>query len=221
MDDGWSSAYGSDVEFDAEAELDAMLNAAPAPAPAPAPARYEAAPARPASPAPAVAASASAASASAASAAPQPQSQQPERPQPQPQAAPVVPAASGAEADFWFQTVMALSESEVIMALVRELALQSELIARTADEWQLRSANASLLQSAARERLQAALVQAGHAVRLRIELGETVDTPARRLAAAAAERQRQADATMTQDPFVQAMLRDFGGKIVPGSIKPI
>ena len=115
---------------------------------------------------------------------------------------------------------MALSESEVIMALVRELALQSELIARTADEWQLRSANASLRQSAARERLQAALVQAGHAVRLRIELGETVDTPARRLAAAA-ERQRQADATMTQDPFVQAMLRDFGGKIVPGSIKPI
>lgn len=210
MDDGWSSAYGSDVEFDAEAELDAMLNAAPAPAPA----RYEAAPARPASPAPAVAASASAASA-----APQPQSQQPERPQPQ--AAPVIPAAPGAEADFWFQTVMALSESEVIMALVRELALQSELIARTADEWQLRSANASLLQSAARERLQAALVQAGHAVRLRIELGETVDTPARRLAAAAAERQRQADATMTQDPFVQAMLRDFGGKIVPGSIKPI
>lgn len=208
MDDGWSSAYGSDVEFDAEAELDAMLNAAPAPAPAPA--RYESAPARPASPAPAVAASA----------APQPQSQQPEQPE-QPQAAPVVPAASGAEADFWFQTVMALSESEVIMALVRELALQSELIARTADEWQLRSANASLLQSAARERLQAALVQAGHAVRLRIELGETVDTPARRLAAAAAERQRQADATMTQDPFVQAMLRDFGGKIVPGSIKPI
>lgn len=208
MDDGWSSAYGSDVEFDAEAELDAMLNAAPAPAPAPA--RYEAAPARPASPAPAVA-----------SAAPQPQSQQPERPQPQQQAAPVMPAAPGAEADFWFQTVMALSESEVIMALVRELALQSELIARTADEWQLRSANASLLQSAARERLQAALVQAGHAVRLRIELGETVDTPARRLAAAAAERQRQADATMTQDPFVQAMLRDFGGKIVPGSIKPI
>ena len=205
MDDGWSSSYGSDVEFDAEAELDAMLRAAPAPAPA----RYESAPARPASPAPA-----------AARVAPQPplQLQQPEQSQ---QAVPVAPAASGAEADFWFQTVMALSESEVIIALVRELALQSELIARTADEWQLRSANASLLQSAARERLQAALVQAGHAVRLRIELGETVDTPARRLAAAAAERQRQADATMTQDPFVQAMLRDFGGKIVPGSIKPI
>ena len=116
---------------------------------------------------------------------------------------------------------MALSESEAIIALVRELALQSELIARVGDEWQLRSANALLLQSAARERLQAALVQAGYPVRLRIERGETVDTPARRLAAAAAERQRQAEATMTQDPFVQAMQRDFGGKIVPGSIKPI
>lgn len=207
MDDGWSSAYGSDVEFDAEAELDAMMRAAPAPI------RYESAPARPASPAPA-------ASASAASAVPQPSSRQPE-PSPSQQAMPVVPAAPAAEADFWFQTVMALSESEAIIALVRELALQSELIARVGDEWQLRSANASLLQSAARERLQAALVQAGYPVRLRIERGETIDTPARRLAAAAAERQRQAEATMTQDPFVQAMQRDFGGKIVPGSIKPI
>lgn len=209
MDDGWSSAYGSDVEFDAEAELDAMMRAAPAPAPI----RYESAPARPASPAPA-------ASASAASAVPQPPSRQSE-PSPSQQAMPVVPAAPAAEADFWFQTVMALSESEAIIALVRELALQSELIARVGDEWQLRSANASLLQSAARERLQAALVQAGYPVRLRIERGETIDTPARRLAAAAAERQRQAEATMTQDPFVQAMQRDFGGKIVPGSIKPI
>ena len=207
MDDGWSSAYGSDVEFDAEAELDAMMRAAPAPI------RYESAPARPASPAPA-------ASASAASAVPQPPSRQPE-PSPSQQAMPVVPAAPAAEADFWFQTVMALSESEAIIALVRELALQSELIARVGDEWQLRSANASLLQSAARERLQAALVQAGYPVRLRIERGETIDTPSRRLAAAAAERQRQAEATMTQDPFVQAMQRDFGGKIVPGSIKPI
>ena len=131
------------------------------------------------------------------------------------------PAQSGAEADFWFDTVMALSDAEAITALVRELALQSELVARQADEWLLRSTKASLVQSGARERLQAALQQAGHAVRLRIEVGEARDTPAHRLAAAAAERQRQAEQVMLQDPFVQAMLRDFGGKIVPGSIKPI
>ncbi|MEN9905037.1 MAG: hypothetical protein RLZZ555_1602, partial [Pseudomonadota bacterium] len=131
------------------------------------------------------------------------------------------PAVTGAEADFWFDTVMALSEAEAITALVRELALQSELVARQADEWLLRSSKASLVQSAARERLQAALQQAGHAVRLRLEVGDARDTPAHRLAAAAAERQRQAEQTLLQDPFVQAMLRDFGGKIVPGSIKPI
>ncbi|MDD2729820.1 DNA polymerase III subunit gamma/tau [Malikia sp.] len=196
MDDGWSSSYGSDVEFDAEAELDAMLRAAPAP--------LEAAATRPVSPAPAAVASLA------------PEPQRPEPPQ-----QPAVSSARGDEADFWFDTVMALSDSEAIIALVRELALQSELVARTSDEWLLRSANASLVQSAARDRLQAALTQAGHAVRLRVEVGQTGDTPASRLAAAATERQRLADATMMQDPFVQAMLRDFGGKIVTGSIKPI
>lgn len=201
MDDGWSSTYGSDVEFDAEAELDAMLRAAPAP--------LEAAATRPVSPAPAAAASLA------------PKPQQPEPPQPEPPQQPAVSSARGDEADFWFDTVMALSESEAIIALVRELALQSELVARTSDEWLLRSANASLVQSAARDRLQAALTQAGHAVRLRIEVGQTADTPAGRLAVAAAARQRLADATMMQDPFVQAMLHDFGGKIVAGSIKPI
>ena len=95
------------------------------------------------------------------------------------------------------------------------------MVARREGEWLLRSSKASLVQSGARERLQAALQQAGHAVRLRIEVGEARDTPAHRLAAAAAERQRQAEQVMLQDPFVQAMLRDFGGKIVPGSIKPI
>lgn len=196
MDDGWSSSYGSDVEFDAEAELDAMLRAAPA--------SLEAAATRPVSPAPAAVASLA------------PEPQRPEPPQ-----QPAVSSARGDEADFWFDTVMALSDSEAIIALVRELALQSELVARTSDEWLLRSANASLVQSAARDRLQAALTQAGHAVRLRVEVGQTGDTPASRLAAAATERQRLADATMMQDPFVQAMLRDFGGKIVTGSIKPI
>ena len=41
------------------------------------------------------------------------------------------------------------------------------------------------------------------------------------LAAAAAERQRQAEALIQQDPLVQAMQRDGGGKIVPGSIPPM
>ncbi len=138
-----------------------------------------------------------------------------------PPAARQTPAVPGAEADFWFDTVMALSDAETISALVRELALQSELVERQSGEWLLRSSKASLVQSGARDRLQAALQQSGHDVRLRLEVGETSDAPAQRLAAAAAERLRRAEQLMAQDPFVQAMLRDFGGKIVPGSIKAI
>ncbi len=132
-----------------------------------------------------------------------------------------VSAVPQAESDFWFDTVQALSDAEAITALVRELALQSELVARQGDDWLLRSSKASLAQSGVRDRLQAALQQAGHVVRLSVELGQTSDTPAHRLAAAAAERQHQAEQILMQDPFVQTLLRDFGGKIVPGSIKAI
>ena len=51
--------------------------------------------------------------------------------------------------------------------------------------------------------------------------GAVTDTPAKRLAAAVAARQAAAEASLMADPFVQAMLRDFGGKSVPGSIKPL
>ncbi|MDB5965282.1 MAG: polymerase subunit gamma/tau, partial [Polaromonas sp.] len=39
-------------------------------------------------------------------------------------------------------------------------------------------------------------------------------------AAAALERQKAAEAVILNDPFVQQMMRDFGARIVPGSIKP-
>ena len=43
---------------------------------------------------------------------------------------------------------------------------------------------------------------------------------ARRNAAAAAERQRVAEDIVMNDPYVQSLVRDYGAKIVPGSIKP-
>jgi DNA polymerase-3 subunit gamma/tau len=36
-----------------------------------------------------------------------------------------------------------------------------------------------------------------------------------------AERQREAELTVQQDPFVQVMMREFGASIVPGSIRPL
>ena len=44
--------------------------------------------------------------------------------------------------------------------------------------------------------------------------------PPGRNAAAAAERQRVAEDIVMNDPYVQSLVRDYGAKIVPGSIKP-
>jgi DNA polymerase-3 subunit gamma/tau len=125
------------------------------------------------------------------------------------------------EGDFWTETVRALIRAEAITALVRELALQSQLIGRDTDQWHLRIESESLNQGTARDRLQAALNAAGHAVKLVVEIGKVSDSPAQRNAAALAEKQRAAEDLIHSDPLVQAMVQDFGAKIVPGSIKLI
>ncbi|WP_341904782.1 DNA polymerase III subunit gamma/tau [Polaromonas sp. YR568] len=157
-----------------------------------------------------------------------------------PQAAPVTPAAPPTPApasaatspstleetplgDSWRQLVNRLVAAESVAALTRELALQSELRSQTADVWVLRVERESLNQPAARDKLQAALQQAtGHSsLALTVELGPVTDTPARRNAAAAAERQRAAEELIQNDPLVQDMVRQWGARIVPGSIKPL
>lgn len=123
------------------------------------------------------------------------------------------------EGGFWHETVQALIKAETITALVRELALQSQLLKRTEDSWVLRIERESLAQGNTRERLMAALSSAGYPVRLEIESGSVTDSPALRAAAEAARRQREAEELLLNDPFVQTMMRDFGGKIVPGTLK--
>jgi len=124
------------------------------------------------------------------------------------------------EGEVWYTTVQSLVTAEVITALVRELALQSQLVARDGGHWLLRVERESLNQPTARERLRAALENAGHATQITVEVGVVIDSPARRNAAAAAERQRVAEEIVMNDPYVQTLLRDHGAKIVPGSIKP-
>jgi DNA polymerase III subunit gamma/tau len=132
-------------------------------------------------------------------------------------AAVLVPTPEG---DFWHEVVSGLVDREAVTALVRELALQSQLVGRDEGHWMLRVDRESLNQPASRERLQNALQAAGHPVKLSVEVGTITDSPARRNAAAAAEKQRAAEEVILQDPFVQDMMRNFGAKIVPGSIKP-
>ena len=126
------------------------------------------------------------------------------------------------EGDVWFEVVQGLMAQEAITALVRELALQSQLLGRDAGHWQLRVERETLNHPASRERLQTALEAAGHGdVQLGIEIGPVTDSPARRLAVKAAEQMQAAKALIESDPLVQAMVRDFGAKIVPGSIQLI
>ena len=125
------------------------------------------------------------------------------------------------DGDFWYALVRQLISAEAVSALTRELALQSQLVARDGEDWLLRIERESLNQPAARDRLQQALKAAGHPARLAIEVGRVTDSPGRRNAQAVAEKMREAEAVIQADPFVQAMMRDFGAKIVPGSIKPV
>ncbi|MBB1074257.1 DNA polymerase III subunit gamma/tau [Rhodoferax sp. 4810] len=125
------------------------------------------------------------------------------------------------EGDFWHATVQALIAAEAINAMARELALQSQLVARDSDEWLLRVERESLNQPGSRDRVTVALAAAGYPVRLAIEVGRVTDSPAKRNAAAAAQRQLLAEKIVFDDPFVQTMMREFAAKIVPGSIKPL
>jgi DNA polymerase-3 subunit gamma/tau len=130
----------------------------------------------------------------------------------------LVPTEDGT---FWHATVQQLIADEAITALVRELALQSQLVARDTDQWLLRVERESLNQPGTRDRLCAALAVAGYSVRLAVEIGRVTDSPARRNAQAAAESQLAAERTIFEDPFVQTIMRDFGAKVVPGTIKAV
>ena len=146
-------------------------------------------------------------------------------------AVPALPAAPAAAelvktplGDTWSELVSQLVNAELIAALVREVALQSELRSQDGGVWLLRVERQSLSQSATAEKLQLAvqkLLQLETAITLNLEVGHVTDTPARRNAAAQAERQRIAVETIDQHPFVQDMVQKWGARVVPGSIKTI
>ena len=140
-------------------------------------------------------------------------------------AAPEPPAAASLEPTeegaFWHAVVQPLVDNGAIQAMVRELALQSQLVARDEGLWLLRVERESLNQPANRERLAGVLRTAGHAVDLAVEIGRVSDCPARRNSAASQGRLDAARHLIESDPFVQRMVREFGAKIVPGSVRPL
>jgi len=134
---------------------------------------------------------------------------------------PQAPLQPTAEGDFWYGVVQALVSSDAVTALVRELALQSQLLSREGGVWRLGVDSESLARPATCERLQAALQAAGHSVRLQVSQATVTDSPAKRNAQAAAAKMDSAIELIQNDPLVQALVRDFDAKIVPGSIQPL
>ncbi|KAB0593095.1 DNA polymerase III subunit gamma/tau C-terminal domain-containing protein, partial [Cupriavidus gilardii] len=115
----------------------------------------------------------------------------------------------------------ALAASLPLKGLAQQLAYQSELARVQGRTFVLRAPVAAIAEGNAVERLAQALSDHfGEAVRVHCEVGAVSETAAAADAQARAERQRAAEAAIENDPFVQGLLREFGGQIVPGSIQP-
>jgi DNA polymerase-3 subunit gamma/tau len=144
----------------------------------------------------------------------------PQTPGPTTDRTPTGQAPASEEGDFWMSVVQDLIDAERIQSLTRELALQSQLVARDQDNWLLRIERESLQSGQTRDKLQQALAQSGHTVSLTLEMGRVIDSPAKRLAHAARQRQASAEQLILQDPYVQQLMQRYGATIVPGSIQP-
>jgi DNA polymerase III subunit gamma/tau len=125
----------------------------------------------------------------------------------------------------WLALVALLNERQAIAALVKELAMQAQLIEQQEGAqplWRLRVERESLRSPALLDKLRGALAEAlGIAtLRLEVEAGAATDSPAKRETAERERRQREAEATIHGDPLVREMLAQFpSARIVPGSIK--
>lgn len=157
----------------------------------------------------------------------QPQARKP-APEPEPAVAlaPAVPPVAPSASDDGTPPVFtgdwpALAASLPLKGLAQQLAHQSELHRVVGRSLHLRVPVAAIGEANVAERLQTALNEHfGVEVRVHCEIGAVTHTAAAVEAAARAERQREAEAEIDRDPFVQGLLREFGGQIVPGSVQP-
>jgi DNA polymerase-3 subunit gamma/tau len=108
-----------------------------------------------------------------------------------------------------------------LTGLAAELAHQSAWVGVQDGIVTLQVAVKTLADSASRTRLQTALcAHFGLSIGLAIKVGKTGSATAHAVAQhEGAARQQAAEAAAAADPFVQGLLSNFGGYIVPGSIR--
>ena len=145
-----------------------------------------------------------------------------------PPAEPLAPLPTSALGAQWAAVVRPLAAAGAVVALVRELAFQAELLAVTPAEgggrrWQLRVERESLRNPALAARLAASMGAAlGEPAEVDLVAGVAQESLARHDAHAREAAQREAEQTIHADPVVRALLAEFSSaRIVPGSIKPL
>jgi len=127
----------------------------------------------------------------------------------------------------WDGNWPALAASLPLRGVAQQLAFQTELVECVADgaaaTFRLRVPVDTLRASGNSEKLCAALQERFPAVRVNVEteIAPTWYTASAEAKARRERLQREAEATVDADPFVQDMVRTFDAFVVPGSVRPI
>ncbi|WP_179404670.1 DNA polymerase III subunit gamma/tau [Burkholderia guangdongensis] len=116
----------------------------------------------------------------------------------------------------------ALAARLPLKGVAYQLAFNSELTAVDATALKLAVPVPQYADAAQVAKLKAALADAlGKAVDVTVEVGPARRTAAALAAAERAARQRDAEQEIHADPFVQQLVREFGARIVDGSVRPL
>ena len=127
----------------------------------------------------------------------------------------------------WAQTVTRLVQSQVVSGLVRELAVQSELLGQQPQSdgytLQLGVTKEALATPALAEKLAQAVSQwAERTIRIQVQIAPVRNTYSLREQAQQSERMQQAQQAIESDPMIQNLLQEYPeARIVPGSIQPL
>lgn len=128
----------------------------------------------------------------------------------------------------WDGNWPALAATLPVRGVAQQLALQSELLScgPTPEsphvQFELLVTVDVLLANGSVEKLTTVLTEHfGQTIRVLTKIGAAEHTATAAAMADRAERQREAEQSMNDDPFVQKLMRELGATIVPGSVRPV
>jgi DNA polymerase-3 subunit gamma/tau len=121
--------------------------------------------------------------------------------------------------ELWLSVVQDLVKAQLIQAMTRELAMQSQLMSQADGVWHLQIESATLNNASNRERLQLALQSLGHAVSVQVQQGPVQDSPAQRITSLQQQRMAQAQSDILNHSSMQHLIKEYDAKIIPGTLR--